>query len=105
MMAFLKLKFRLDGFEQEQRKAEKEVEVLFDGNLYRNDSELFTGHFFENGNYGPPAGFFYGPFIPLGEAVVNNPESDAYNVPDVSLIGQNKRNTQVSIAPIRIFLH
>ena len=104
-MAFLKLKFRLDGFEQEQRKAEKEVEVLFDGNLYRNDSELFTGHFFENGNYGPPAGFFYGPFIPLGEAVVNNPESDAYNVPDVSLIGQNKRNTQVSIAPIRIFLH
>ena len=86
MMAFLKLKFRLDGFEQEQRKAEKEVEVLFDGNLYRNDSELFTGHFFENGNYGPPAGFFYGPFIPLGEAVVNNPESDAYNVPDVSLV-------------------
>ena len=30
------------------------------------------------------SGFYFGPFIPLGEGIVTNNESDAYNVPDVS---------------------
>ena len=82
--------FRLDQVEHNQRRDEKEIEVLFDGNLYRNDTELFTGFFYKNGNYGPPSGFYFGPFIPLGEGIVTNVESDAYNVPEVScfLIGQ-----------------
>ena len=75
---------RLDGQEHEQRKLEKEVEVLFDGNLNRNDSEIFSGFFYINGNYEPPAGFKWGVFIPFEDAVVDNPESDAYNIPDVS---------------------
>ena len=78
--------FRLDGQEHEQRKLEKEVEVLFDGNLNRNDSEIFSGFFFINGNYEPPAGFKWGVFIPFEDAVVENPESDEYNIPDVSSI-------------------
>ena len=76
--------FRLDQIEHNQRRDEKEIEVLFDGNLYRNDTELFTGFFYKNGNYGPPSGFYFGPFIPLGEGIVTNVESDAYNVPEVS---------------------
>lgn len=75
---------RLDGQEHEQRKLEKEVEVLFDGNLFRNDSEIFSGFFFINGNYEPPKGFKWGVFIPFEDAVVENPESDEYNIPDVS---------------------
>ena len=76
--------FRLDQIEHNQRRDEKEIEVLFDGNLYRNDTDLFTGFFYKNGNYGPPSGFYFGPFIPLGEGIVTNVESDAYNVPEVS---------------------
>ena len=73
---------RLDVEELAQRNQKQESEVIWKGNLNRNDTDLFTGNFI-NGQYSCPDEFCYGPFQPNDDAIVDNEKSDAYNVDEV----------------------
>ena len=70
---------RLDREELAQRNEQMKSEVMWKGNLNRNDTDMFTGNFI-NGQYSCPDGFCFGPFQPNDDAIVDNNKSDAYNV-------------------------